>query len=289
MRGAVTAGGRRRLIKTALDLGTWGILFIGLVPALWVVFTSVRPNVEVNAVPPVWVPRELTLEAFRTMLGQQFAAGSVPVRQYLRNSLLAASTATVVSVSLGTLAGYAFSHFEFKARSAAFLGLMLSRTVPGIALGLPLFILFARLGWLDTVHALALSYVALNIPFTAWLMDGFFREVPRELAESAKVDGATHWQALRLVILPLARSGLAAAAIFTFLAAWNEYQLAVVITRTISSKTFPVGLFDFTAQFTIDWRGMCAMSVVMMVPAIVFVLGVQRQLMRGLTFGATKG
>lgn len=280
---------RRRLVKTALDIATWLVLLVALLPAVWVVLTSVRPNVEINAVPPVWIPREFTLDAFSSMFGGQFAARSVPVTRYMRNSLIVATSATLVSVSLGTLAGYAFSQFEFRGRTTAFLGLMLSRTVPGIALGLPLFVLFANLGWVDKVHALALTYVVVNIPFAAWLMDGFFREVPRELAESAKIDGATAWQALWRVILPLTRPGLAAASIFAFLAAWNEYQLAVVITRTINSKTFPVGLFDFTAQFTTDWRGMCAMSVVMMVPAIIFVLGVQRQLMRGLTFGATKG
>jgi multiple sugar transport system permease protein len=166
---------------------------------------------------------------------------------------------------------------------------MLSRAVPGIALGLPLFVVFAKLGWLDRPWALAVAYVALNIPFTVWLLDVFFRDIPAELGDAAEVDGAGPWQSFWHIYLPLARPGLAAAAIFAFLAAWNEYQLAVVITRTVASKTFPVGLFDFTQQFTSDWRGMAAMSVVMMIPAILFVLAVQRHLLRGLTLGATKG
>jgi multiple sugar transport system permease protein len=144
-------------------------------------------------------------------------------------------------------------------------------------------------GLVDTIHGLALVYVALNIPFTAWLMDGFFRRIPRELDDAAFVDGASHWQTFWRIDLPLALPGLGAASVFAFLAAWNEYQIASVVTRTPAAKTFPVGLFDFTSQFTVDWRGMAAMSVLMMIPAILFVLAMQRSLTKGLTFGAVKG
>ena len=166
---------------------------------------------------------------------------------------------------------------------------MLSRAVPGVALGLPLFLLMRNYGLVDTVHGLALVYVAINIPFTAWLMDGFFRQIPKELDEAAYIDGCGHWTAFWRIDLPLALPGMAAASIFAFLAAWNEYQIASLVTKTPASKTFPVGLFDFTSQFTVDWRGMCAMSVLMILPAIVFVILTQRRLTEGLTFGAIKG
>jgi len=119
-------------------------------------------------------------------------------------------------------------------------------------------------------------------------MDGFFREIPAELSEAAQLDGCSEWQTFTRINLPLALPGLAASAIFAFLAAWNEFQIASVLTRTVNSKTAPVGLFDFTGQFTIDWRGMAAMATVMMIPAVAFVLVVQRNLVRGLTFGAVK-
>lgn len=280
---------RRRIRGVALDALTWSAVLVGLIPAIWVVLTAFRSNIEVNASPPVWIPREITFDAFATLFGIGDAGGTVPFQAYLRNSLIAALLSTAVAVSLGTLAAYAFARFPMRGRNGLFLGIMLSRAVPGIALGLPLFILFARLGWLDQPLTLALAYVALNIPFTVWLMDVFFRDIPSDLGDAAAVDGATAWQAFWKVYLPLARPGLGAASIFAFLAAWNEYQLAVVITRTTASRTFPVGLFDYTQQFTFDWRGMSAMSVAMMVPAVVFVLAVQRNLLRGLTFGATKG
>jgi multiple sugar transport system permease protein len=196
---------------------------------------------------------------------------------------------TVVSVSLGTMAGYAFSRFRFRGGSLIFLLIMLSRAVPGVALGLPLFILMRRYGLQDTVQGLALVYVAVNIPFTAWLMDGFFRQIPQELDEAAYIDGCNHWSAFWRIDLPLALPGMAAASIFAFLAAWNEYQIASLVTNTPNAKTFPVGLFDFTSQFTVDWRGMTAMSVLMIIPAVVFVILTQRRLTEGLTFGAIKG
>ncbi len=266
------------------------VLTIGALPAIWIVFTAFRPNSEINSTPPVWIPERITLDAFESLFGlnPELAAG-VPVMKYLFNSLSVALLATAISVPIGTAAGYAFSRFEFVGSRTLLLLLLLTRAVPGIALSLPLFLLMRGVGLIDTIHGLAFVYVALNIPFTAWLMDGFFRRIPRELDDAAYVDGASNWQTFWKIDLPLALPGLGAASVFAFLAAWNEYQIASVITKTPAAKTFPVGLFDFTSQFTVDWRGMAAMSVLMMIPAIIFVLATSRSLTRGLTFGAVKG
>jgi multiple sugar transport system permease protein len=266
------------------------ILLIFALPAIWIIFTAFRPGNEVNVTPPVWIPQKITLDAFASLIGlnPEIAAG-IPVGNYFWNSLRVAILSTVFSVSIGTMAGYAFSRFRFRGHTLAFLMIMLSRAVPGVALGLPLFLLMRRFGLVDTVHGLALVYVAINIPFTAWLMDGFFRQIPKELDEAAYIDGCSHWAAFWRIDLPLALPGMAAASIFAFLAAWNEYQVASLVTNTPAAKTFPVGLFDFTSQFTVDWRGMAAMSVLMIIPAIIFVILTQRRLTEGLTFGAVKG
>lgn len=262
------------------------VLIILALPAVWIVLTAFRPEAEVNASPPVWIPKNLTLDAFATMFGlNPNIRQRVPVEAYLRNSLLAALSSTIVALALGTLAGYAFARFKFRFHTTAFLALMFSRAIPGVALSLPLFLLFTRVGLVNNAFALGLVYVAVNIPFTVWLMDGFFRQIPSELTESAYIDGCTYWSAFWRINLPLALPGLATAG----LASWNEFQLASVLTRSNDAKTFPPGLFSFTEQFTTDWRGMCAMSVIMMVPAIIFVVAVQRHLVRGLTFGAVKG
>jgi len=286
---------RRRLRTTLVDLLVWVILIAMLVPALWLVFTSVRNPVEVNAKPPVWIPRELTLDGFKPLFGQSTGAtGAIPFDRYFLNSVVVALSSTCIAVALGTLAGYVFARYRFRGKNMLFLGIMLSRAVPGISLSLPLFVLFARLSQsgpiklIDSPLGLIIVYVAVNVPFTIWLMDGFFREIPAELSEAAQLDGCSEWQTFTRINLPLALPGLAASAIFAFLAAWNEFQIASVLTRTVNSKTAPVGLFDFTGQFTIDWRGMAAMATVMMIPAVAFVLVVQRNLVRGLTFGAVK-
>jgi multiple sugar transport system permease protein len=266
------------------------VLFVAALPAIWIIVTAFRPNLEVNASPPIWIPQELTLEAFESLFGlRPETASGVPVMSYLTNSVAVAFLAMALSVPLGTAAGYAFSRFDFVGSRVLLLVLLLTRAVPGIALSLPLFLLLRNLGFVDTIHGLAFVYMALNIPFTAWLMDGFFRRIPRELDDAAYVDGASHWQTFWKVDLPLALPGLGAAAVFAFLAAWNEYQIASILTKTPASKTFPVGLSDFTGQFVVDWRGMAAMSVLMMIPAILFVLAMQRSLTKGLTFGAVKG
>jgi len=166
---------------------------------------------------------------------------------------------------------------------------MLSRAVPGIALSLPVFILWSRLGIIDTPLSLILVYVAMNVPFVVWLTDGFFRQVPLELSEAAQIDGCTRWQAFWRVEFPLARAGIASAGIFAFLISWNEFALASQLTRSTDSKTLPVGLMDFTAQFTIDWAGMCAMAVIIIIPAVVLTFIVQKHLIAGLTFGGVKG
>lgn len=259
-------------------------------PAVWIILTAFRPNLEVNASPPIWIPQRITLEAFESLFGLNPATASgVPVMSYLGNSITVAVLATALSVPIGTAAGYAFSRFDFVGSRTLLLVLLLTRAVPGVALSLPLFLLMRNVGLVDTVHGLAFVYMALNIPFTAWLMDGFFRRIPRELDDAAYVDGASNWQTFWKIDLPLALPGLGAASVFAFLAAWNEYQIASIITKTPASKTFPVGLSDFTTQFTVDWRGMAAMSVLMMIPAILFVLAMQRSLTKGLTFGAVKG
>jgi multiple sugar transport system permease protein len=213
----------------------------------------------------------------------------IPVAEYARNSTIIALASTFFSLVLGIMAGYVFARWRFRGKNAVFLSMMLARAVPGVALSLPLFILFAKVGLINKIPGMIIAYTALNIPFTAWLMDGFFRAIPEELAEAAVIDGCSRWGALIRVDLPLAMPGVAASGIFAFLTCWNEFALASVITRTQASRTFPPGLYEFTGQFVSDWRGMTAMSIMMLIPSVIFVALVQRQLVQGLASGATKG
>ncbi|WP_299556057.1 carbohydrate ABC transporter permease [uncultured Tateyamaria sp.] len=278
---------RQRALSWAHFTGLFLVMCIICIPGLWIVLNSFRPTVEIMAKPPIWVPT-FTLEHYRAMFGGA-GEGGVPVFAYFRNSLIISVTSTIIAIGIGMAGGYAFARYRFRGKSYYFVGLMLFRAVPGVALSLPLFIVFARVGIIDTHFGLILVYVAMNVPFTVWLTDGFFRQIPKELYEAAEIDGCTRWQAFWRVEFPVARSGVASAAIFAFLTSWNEFALASQLTRSTGSKTMPVGLLDFTAEFTINWGGMCALAVLMILPALALTFIVQKHLISGLTFGGVKG
>ncbi len=278
---------RRRAIVLLRFFGLFVAMLIICTPGLWIVLNSFRPTIEIMAKPPVWDPT-FTLDHYRAIFGGT-GEGGVPVFSYLRNSLVVSVTSTIIALLIGMSGGYAFARYRFAGKSGYFVGLMLFRAVPGVALSLPLFIVFARIGIIDTHLGLILAYVAMNVPFTIWLTDGFFRQIPKELHESAEVEGCTRWQAFWKVEFPVARSGVASAGIFAFLTSWNEFALASQLTRSVDSKTMPVGLLDFTAEFTINWGGMCALAVVMIIPALILTFLVQKHLIAGLTFGGVKG
>lgn len=279
---------RKRLLKTGHFIGLFLAMCVICIPGLWVVLNSFRPTVEIMAKPPVWIPNELNLDHYRAMFGGA-GQGGIPVWTYFTNSLIISVTSTVIALLVGMAGGYAFARYRFKGKAMTFVMLMATRAVPGVALSLPVFIIFGRTGLIDTHLGMILVYVAMNVPFTIWLIDGFFRQVPKELAEAAEIDGCTRWQAFWKVEFPVARAGIASAGIFAFLTSWNEYALASQLTRSVSSKTMPVGLLDFTSQFTLNWGGMCALAVLMIIPALILTFLVQKHLIAGLTFGGVKG
>ena len=269
------------------------LIILIMTPGLWVVLTAFRPQVDVMAKPAVWIPRNLNLIQFETMLfgGSEGSMGRspIPVLSYLRNSLIISFTSTFIAVLVGTIGGYGFARHNFNHKNKYFLLIMLTRTIPGISLSLPIFIIFSKIGLIDTHIGIILVFVALNIPFTIWLTDGFFRQIPKAMSEVAMTDGCTKLQAFWHIELPLSRSGIASAGIFAFLISWNEYALVSNLARSTDSKTLTVGLMDFTAQFTINWPGMCALAVFIIIPALILTFMVQKHLVTGLTFGGVKG
>ena len=280
---------RKRLSAVGLWVLTFLLMVIMCVPGLWVVLTAFRPNGEVLAKPPVWIPENPGFGNFAKIFGFGADQIAIPVPAYFMNSLIIALTSTAIALLIGMSGGYAFARYRFRFKNGIFLGLMLSRTVPGIALSLPIFIIWSKIGLIDAKLGLIIVYVAFNVPFTIWLIDGFFRQIPKEMSEAAQVDGCTRWQAFWKIEFPLAKSGIASAGIFAFLTSWNEYALASNLTRSTDSKTLPVGLMDFTSQFTIDWAGMSAMAVIIIIPALILTFLVQKHLIAGLTFGGVKG
>ena len=269
------------------------LIILIMMPGLWVVITAFRPQVDIMAKPAVWIPRNLSFNQFETMLfgGSEGSMGrsKVPVLSYLRNSLIISLVSTSIAVFIGTLGGYAFARHNFKGKNTYFFLVMLTRAIPGISLSLPIFILFSKIGIIDTHLGFIIVFVALNVPFTIWLTDGFFRQIPRAMSEVAMTDGCTRLQAFWHIELPLSKSGIASAGIFAFLISWNEFAIVSNLARSTDSKTLTVGLMDFTSQFTINWPGMCALAVFIIIPALILTFMVQKHLVSGLTFGGVKG
>jgi multiple sugar transport system permease protein len=280
---------RREQVITALCTVFAVVILVALLlPTYWMVQTSFRVGREINAFPPVWFPREVTLSSYVKLFGSPHEEASLPFREYFRNSFLVAVLSGFFSIVLGTLAGYAFSRFEFRGKRNLFLSVILMRAIPGLALGLPLLVLFKRVQLVNTLSGLILTYTMLNTTFVIWLMEGFFADIPAELSEAALIDGCSRWRALWRVDIPLAAPGISASAIFSFLLSWNEFAIALILTRTPASRTLPVGLFDFVGEFFIDWGGMCAAGTIILIPVVVLTFFIQRWMVRGLTFGAIK-
>lgn len=276
------------LRQFALYLALFVAMTLTVLPGAWVVLNAFRSNVAILSSDSVFAPAGYTLQNFRNIFGLGDVI-PVPVLRYFTNSLVISLTSTVIAIGIGLMGGYAFARFRFRGKQPLFVALMLTRAVPGIALSLPIFMLWSWVNLIDTKVGLILVYVAMNVPFSVWLIDGFFRQLPKELSEAAQIDGCTRLQAFFAVEFPLAKAGIASAAIFSFLTSWNEFALASQLTRSTDTKTMPVGLMDFTAQFTIDWAGMCAMAVLIIVPALVLTFIVQKHLIAGLTLGGVKG
>lgn len=259
------------------------VLIIMLGPLLWLIFTSVRSERTIFSIPPQWISGEVTWYNYEIALGE-YQVG----RQFI-NSMVISLSVVLLNILIGVPAGYAFARFRFRGDNAFFIILLLLRMIPWITVLIPLFIMFSRMRLLDTLFSMILVHTAAKLPVTIWLMRGFFREIPREIEESAKVDGCSLFQILTKIASPLATPGIGAAAIMAFIFTWNDLITATVLSSTIASRPMTVGLMNFILQYRIAWGAMTAAGTLMLIPAIIFCLWAEKFLVKGLTFGAVKG
>jgi multiple sugar transport system permease protein len=256
-----------------------------LLPVYWMMTISLKREVDQFSVPPKWFAFSPTLAHFREAFVER-AFG-----QYLLTSAIVAVVSTICAIILGTLAAYALAGFRLphKLNTRVALCILSTRMFPPIVTAVPLFLLMSDLRLLDTTLSLIIVYTAFNLPFVVWMMRGFFKEIPRDLEEAARVDGDSRLGALWRVILPLAAPGLAATAVFCLIISWNEFLFALTLTQTDNAMTLPVGIAGRVTQYEIEWGVMSAAGVVAMIPILIFALAVQRYLVRGLSLGAVKG
>jgi multiple sugar transport system permease protein len=275
---------------------------IFLLPILWWGLSSIKPTQEILSVPPKLFDFDPTLNWYRVVLGNADptqlnvdTTGSVGRGSggstffsipYLRDSAIIGVGSTALVLLLAAPAAYAMSRFSLRWRKDLAFWILSQRMMPPIVAAFPLFFIFQRLGWIDTYHGLILVHAAMNVPLAVLLLMSFFDEVPRDLDDAAMVDGATRFGAF-LNSLTLVRGGLVATAVLAFIFSWNEFLLSLVLTTGVV-RTVPVASSTFTTAFATEWGYLAALGMASMVPIFVFILIVQRHLVRGLTLGAIK-
>jgi multiple sugar transport system permease protein len=252
-----------------------------VLPILIIFATSLRQQVQIFAEPLnfIFMP---TLENYRAVLEED------KLDRYLWNSLFVGIVSTVITLVLGCMAAYGLARFRFPGRQAVAYTTLLLRTVPLAVLAIPVFMIWNQWNLVNSLWGLVLLYVAVNLPFTIWLLYGFVLQVPVELEEAAAIDGCGPIRIFTKVLLPLMAPGLAAASIFTFRIAWNEFILALVLTDR-QTRTLPVAASLFITDLGVDWGKVMAIASLIAIPPLIFTFVAARQIISGLTAGAVKG
>jgi multiple sugar transport system permease protein len=259
------------------------VIVLALFPLWFMVVTSLKLPVDIFAGVALW-PQHLTFANYR-ILFQQKNFGS-----YLTNSLIVVTCSVAFSLVLGTLAAYSLARFRLRLglNRHALVVVLLVRMLPGILLVIPLYLVLAAVGLLNTKLGLILIYTCLNTAFVIWMMQSFLEDIPKDIEEAAMVDGDSRLTALRRVVLPLAAPGMAATAIFGVIVTYNDFLLALTLTQNTDAQTVPVGVASLIGKIQIEWGPMAAAGVVGALPIVIFALLVQRHFVRGLTLGAVK-
>lgn len=256
------------------------VVFV-LVPLYWVIITSIKPSKDYLTVPPVWFPADPTLVHYTAAL---FSYRGL---QGLINSLIISSAATLLSTAMGTMMAYSLARFRTGGQHLAF-WVLSQRFLPPVAIVLPIFLLFRGWGLYDTHIGLILAYTFMTLPLSVWMMYAYFRQLPKSLEDAALVDGLSRWQAFRMVAVPLAAPGVAAAAVFVFISVWTEFFFALILTSRYAF-TLPTIFRAFLGFQGAQYGEACALATTSLVPSIVLGMLVQRHLVRGLTLGALRG
>jgi len=258
-----------------------GFTAINLTPVVWGFMTSIKQPVDAFAVPPRFVFTPTTEFHWQVWIEKGFW-------HFLLNSAVISVGTVIISVSIGTMAAYGLSRLSGGASRGVLFGLLAMRMFPHILLAIPFFVLARILGLVNTYPAMILALVAINQPFTIWLMRGFFVDVPHELYESAEIDGCTAWQVFARIALPIVRPGLWVTALFSLLLAYNEFLFALVLTGP-DTKTLPVAIAEYGGEDLNYWSLSAAAAVGIMLPIVIFMMALQHHLVRGLALGAVKG
>jgi multiple sugar transport system permease protein len=319
MRDATTAASGVRHHRTRSGLGRAGrAIFLAaaslvfasyvLLPIGWLVSSSFQNEREIVSKPPHWIPTQPTLQNFAAIFdagdrtvtyatrrqGDPATGAFIPstarnLLPSMRNSLIVACSVAFLNLLIGVPAAYAMAKIRFRGRQASIYGILTTRVIPDIALVVPFFLFIRSLGMLDTLWSLIITYLAITVPFSVFILVTYFESLPDELDKAARVDGCSRLQTLTKVFMPLALPSAVAVLLFAFLSSWNEFLLALMFTQTPKSQTLPIIVASFTSDFTISFSFINAAGVLAIIPPVLLALLFERYIVSGLTAGAVKG
>jgi multiple sugar transport system permease protein len=280
MMGARATAGIAREVLGHLALILIGIAFF--LPFYWLVVTSLKSDVEVFASPPVFVPKELLWGNFAR------AVQYVPFFMYLKNTVVIAVLSVLGTVVSSSLVAYSFSRIDWPGRNPLFLVLLATMMLPAQVTMIPVFAIFRALGWIDTINPLVVPHF-LGSAFYIFMLRQFFMTIPLELSDAARIDGCGEWGIYRCVILPLSRPALATMGLFTFIAAWNDFQGPLLYLNDERKATLSLGLQQFVSQHGAEWSLLMAASTLMTLPIVVLFFFAQRTFIQGIAVTGLKG
>ena len=281
MRNRSRRGWRR--VLNGVNLAALLVFLFIIIPLYWMIAAAFKTPANVQSSPPQLFPHPLSVANF-TDAFSHYTFG-----QYIVNSVIVAVTATVLVLVFGTLAGYAMGRLPMRGSFTVMVILLMISVFPEIAVVVPLYALLRDIGWLNSYQALVIPYTAFFLPFAIWILRNYFLAVPREMEESARIDGANPLRTIWSIILPQTLPGLFTAGIFTFTACWTEFLMALSFNVANGYRTIPVGVALFGGQFVTSYGDIFAASVVAVVPIGVLVFIFRRSVVSGLTAGAVKG
>ena len=254
-------------------------------PFLWAFSASLKTRAELYATPITYIP---VLPTFQNYV-EAWTSRLTPFSRFFANSLWVSSVTTVATIVISTSAGYALARFRFVGKNTLMLVFLATQMFPAVLLIAPLLSQWYALGLIDTYQALIYSNFSFTVPFTVWMLVGYFESIPRELEESAMIDGSSRFGALLRIILPLAAPGIAATAIFAFVSSWSELLFATTFTSSTKMRTLSAGLLYMAGQYEVQWGQLSAGVMISTVPVAILFTFLQRHLIKGLTAGAMKG
>lgn len=255
------------------------ITLVAVFPILWIIASSLKPTEALFTTPPQILPNQITLEHYAAVFSTDLFL------MWFLNSLVVATVTTILSVVLAVLAGFGWGKYEFMGSRSTSLFVIMCRTFPVVVIIVPLFQLLRQIGLINTRPGLILAYFVYTLPLTAWMLKGFFENIPDNVIRAARIDGLSEIQIFYEIALPLVKPGIAATAIFSFVIMWQELLYALTFMQSKGMKTLPVVLYEQMNLYTIEWGYLMALSVVFVLPVTILFLLTQKYFIRGIVGG----